>query len=320
MTTSGSTDWKLTAADIIAAALRKCGAVDPSQTAATIDGTTGLVALNAMIKSWAIDGINIWLVQEAVLHLEYGEDLYAIGGTNGDNFCAASDAVKTTLTANAAASATALTVASNTGVAASDKVGVQLDDGTLHWDVQSGAVSGTTDLTLTTGLASAASSGNYVFAYTTKLTQPTEITEIRLRDEDDYDIPLRMATSIEEYMARIDDKTDLGDATDCCFVPQLTSGLLYVYPTADLVYKRLFMTCRRIIEDFDAVANDADFPAPITEAVIYNLAVRLAPEYGREPSQTVMLLANDGYNIVKRFYGKLGKAQLVPAKRTYRRR
>lgn len=315
MTTSGSTDWKLTGDGIIAAALRKCGAIDPNQSAITIDQTTGLVALNAMLKAWALDGITLWLAREAVLHLEYNEDLYLIGATGGDNFCAASDAVKTTLSVAAAASATALTVVSNSGMAASDKIGVELDDGTLHWDVQNGALGGTTGLTLTTGLASAASAGNYVFAYTTKLEQPTEITEVRLRDENDSDTPLRMASSMEEFMSRIDGKTDLGDATDCCFVPQLTSGLLYVYPTADLVYKRLFMTCRRVIEDLDAVGNDADFPPQITEAVIYNLAVRLAPEYGREPSQTVMLLANEGYNLIRRFYSKLGSIQFMPDKR-----
>lgn len=318
MTTSGSANWSLTGADLISAALRKCGAIDPNQSAATIDQTTGLIALNAMIKSWAIDNITLWLMREAVLHLEYGEDLYTIG-LSGDNFCAASDAVKTTLTAASPASDTTLTVSSITGIANSDKIGIELDDGTLHWDVVNGAPSGTT-VTLTTGLASAAAVGNYVFAYTTKLEQPTEITEVRLRDENDYDTPLKMATSVEEYLAKIDDKTDLGDATDCCFVPQLTNGLLYVYPTADIVSKRLFMTTRRVIEDFDAVANDADFPAPVTEAVIYNLAVRLAPEYGREPSQSVLLLANESYNQIKRFYGKPGDAQLVPSKRTYRRR
>jgi hypothetical protein len=294
--------------------LRKCGAIDPRQTADTTDQTVCLVVLNAMLKAWALDGIALHLTQEAVLHLEYNEDLYTLG-TSGDNFCAASDAVKTTLTAAAAASATALTVTSNSGIAASDKIGVQLDDGTLHWDVQSGAPGGSTGLTLTTGLASAASAGNYVFAYTTKLAQPTEITEVRFRDEDDYDTPIKIWPSLENYMQAIDDKADLGDATDCCFVPQLTNGLFYLYPTADLVYKRIFMTIKRVIEDFDAVANDADFPPQMTEAVIWNAACRVAPEYGKEPTQYMLAQAADSYRIIKNAYGRKIEVQLRPAKR-----
>lgn len=318
MATSGSTDWKLDGTALCSAILRKSGCISRLQEADSNDQAIVLVAMNGWLKSLALDGVSLWLVQEAVLHLEKDEDLYTLGAS-GDNFCAASDAVTTTLATAAAATATALTVVSNTGIVNSDKVGVELDDGTLFWSTQSGAPSGTTDLTLASGITSAASSGNRVFAYTTKLTQPTEISEARIRDTDNHDVPLVKASSMEEFQNSIDNKSDSGEATDFFFLPQMTNGNFYIYPTADDVTQRVFMTIRRVIEDFDAVANDADFPPQVTEAIVWNVAVRVAPEYGREPTPFMVQMAADSYRIIKNAYGKKADMQLRPFKRPRRR-
>lgn len=66
-----------------------------------------------------------------------------------------------TLTAAKTTGATVITIAAN-GTANGDRVGVALDDGTIHWTtISSGG--GTTSITLAAGLPSAANSGNEVY-------------------------------------------------------------------------------------------------------------------------------------------------------------
>lgn len=73
----------------------------------------------------------------------------------------------TTLTANAANTATVLTVASCTGFAAGGAVEVEQDDGNYKVTTQSGACTGNT-LTLAAGLTFAAASGHIVYAKATQ--------------------------------------------------------------------------------------------------------------------------------------------------------
>lgn len=302
MTTSGSTDFSLAGDYIITAALRKLRVLDAGETAEAGDITTGRQALNLLIKQWAgLKDINLWLTQEACLFLEYQEESYTLGPT-GDYCGVLSDCVKTQLAADAAASATALTVDSNTGIAASDYVGVELDDGTLHWDVQSGAPAGTTDLTLTTGLASAASTDNYVFAFTTKITRPIDILEARIRNTDESDREITIEKDRKDFFSRITDKTSDGETTRIWYDPLPTNGILYTWPTADDVTKRVIFTMRRTVEDFDAAANDFDGPPEVIGALIWNLAIDLAPEYGKTVSDLVVAKAQETFGDVERKY------------------
>jgi hypothetical protein len=211
------------------------------------------------------------------------------------------DCVKTQLAAAVAALGTALTVDSNAGIAASDYLGVQLDDGTLHWSTQSGAPGGSTGLTLTTGVTSAAAIDNYVFAFTTKITRPMDIIEARLRDTDDNDEPIEIVKNRNDFFS-ITDKTSSGDMTHLWYDPLPTNGKLYTWPVCDDVSKRLVMTVRRTVEDFDTSSNDFDGPPEMIHALKWNLAIELAPEYGRSVSELVMAKAVESFADIDRIY------------------
>ncbi len=49
---------------------------------------------------------------------------------------------------------------------------------------------------------------------------------------------------------------------------------------------------RKILASFPSLNTDLDLPPGYEEALIYNLAIRLAPEYEKEPSATVINTAN----------------------------
>jgi len=315
MTTSGSTNWVLNRNEIISSALRKLRIINASGTAAGSDITTGAEALNALIKSWQVKpagGVTLWFDSEVCLFLTKDAQSYTLGPTGG-HCCLLSDAVATTLTATAAISATALTVVSNAGIAASDYLGVELDNGTLYWSTQSGAPGGSTGLTLASGVTSAASSGNYVFSYTTKITRPIEILEARTRDTSDSDMPLTIHEGRREFMA-ITDKTSSGLATDLYLSPTITNSTLYAWPVADDVQQRIVMTVRRVVEDFDSSTDNFDGPPEALRALIWNLAVELAPEYNKEVPQAVAAIAADTYNDLFNFYRKREPVYFSPRK------
>jgi hypothetical protein len=196
-----------------------------------------------------------------------------------------------------------LVVDANTNLSASDYVGVELDDGTLYWDVQDGAISGTTDATLTTGLASAAAADSYLFHFTTKITRPIEILEARIRDTDDNDQPLTIVTNREDFF-KITDKTSSGETTHIFYDPLPTNGRLYTWPVADDVTKRIVFTMRRTVQDFDASTDDFDGPVEILNALKWNLAVDLYPEYpkGAGLSEVIVAKAKEGFTDVERKY------------------
>lgn len=64
---------------------------------------------------------------------------------------------------------------------------------------------------------------------------------------------------------------------------QRTATTLYIWPTASTTTAAsttLYYTYVRIIEDVDALTNEADVPQEWFETVVYNLAVRLGPKFG----------------------------------------
>ena len=59
---------------------------------------------------------------------------------------------------------------------------------------------------------------------------------------------------------------------------KLTQGVLYVWPAPDAADSIKF-DYRSYIEDFDTSANTPYFPTEWLDAVVYNLALRLMPQY-----------------------------------------
>jgi len=311
--TSGSTNYALTRNEIITAALRKLRVVDPNDAANANDVTTGAQALNLMIKAWQIDGIGVWLNQEVVLHLEKNAQDYDLG-PSGDYCCLKSDATRTQLATAASANDGTLTVDSDDSIADGDYIGIELDSGALEWTTVNGTPAANV-VTLSASLSGAAAVDNYIFSLTNLISRPAEIVEARIRDTDNNDEPLEIITSLSEFMA-ITDKTASGDAEKLHMVPTITNSKLYVWPVADNVQKRIVMTIKRKIEDFDAADDYSDMDVSVFECLIWNLAKRLMPEYGisRLTAQgaEIVTQADEMYMKVKDFYKERTRVQFTP--------
>jgi len=78
MATSGSINFSLTAGDIITRALRAINEVDKNATPTADQTAAGMEALNLMLKSWQVDGPNIWRYDDAELEPEPDCEVYTL--------------------------------------------------------------------------------------------------------------------------------------------------------------------------------------------------------------------------------------------------
>lgn len=272
MATSGSADYAITRNDIFDTALNLVGVLGESDAASSENYSKCAIMLNLMVKAWMARGINLWAMKEATLFLSPGTASYSLGPSG--THCTTSY-VQTTLSTDEATSSTSLSLTSTTGISASDNIGIVLDDGTIHWTTISGAPGDPT--TIATGLASAASSGNVVFAYTSKIFRPQRIVNAYRRDIDGNDSPIELIARAD--YAGLSNKTSEGKTVQAFYHPVLTNGTLYAWPTPDLATDVIRFWYSSPIEDFDAASDNPYFPIEWGEALIYGLADRLCGIY-----------------------------------------
>lgn len=77
------------------------------------------------------------------------------------------------------------------------------------------------------------------------------------------------------------------------FTPEISTGTLRIWPAPDAsaaASYRLLVEYQRKFDGFVAGGNTPDFPSFWTDALVYGLAVRLAPEYGVPLQDRQMLM------------------------------
>lgn len=283
MAVSGSKDFTVTEDDIIEGAIRLLGGNENFKLGPDLEKIQAREALNMMAKAWQAEGIGIWMFTEAVLFLGASAESYDIGPT-GDH--ATASFVKTELASAGSTGDTDLTVDSVSGISDKDKLGIELDDNTIQWTTVNGDPSSPT-VVATAGLTGDAAVGNHIYTYTTKLTKPLELIEVRLHQDDDNEITINLI-SRNEYMA-LADKDTTGPASQVYYDKQLTNGKLFVWPTAVNMKEYIKFTARLAVDDFDAGTNNAQFPIEWLRALKFNLAAEIAIEYDVSPEKFTML-------------------------------
>jgi len=312
MATSGNYTLTTTALDIVKSALRKCQAVDADQPFEVGDLNTGLNELNRLVKYLQTRGANLWKETEGILFLDVSKQNYLLGPT-GDECCDADDFVNTTTDAAEVTSQTVISVTSTTGFANSDVIGIELDDGTRHWSTISSFVANDT-VTIATGLASAAASGNSVYVFTSLIPRPLAVIGEMSRFQSTVSgeqIPIRR-WSREEYFNQ-PDKSSTGDVVNDYYQPLTTNGKYYVWQPSSTVNGLVRFTYQKPIEVFSTSADNPDFPDEWMLPLTFKLAEILAPEYSPPPDvfATVKQLAVEYMEEVFGFDEDMAPLQIV---------
>lgn len=230
--------------------------------------------LNIMIKSWKTKDY-LWKTEEGTLFLVNGQSSYKLDGSTAN---ATQDYSATTTTADAAAAATSISVTSASGFVIGYFIGVVQDNNTILWTTVSNVV-GTT-ITLTNPLTYAATSGNNVYCYQTKISRPEIINSLRVRTSTGSDLPTT-ALARDSYF-NIPVKTNSARPNQWYYDKQLSFGTIYLWPTPNSVSDSVNFTFQKMFLDIDSAATDPDFPIEWIDAIVLNLALRLARIKGKD--------------------------------------
>lgn len=280
MAVSGSFDHSMTRTSLIEAALRKLGVLAEGQSASSNQLTYGAEALNNMLKAWGAD-LAVWY--ENLLYVYPNNDVTVMTvGPSGTAKCSLELGL-TKLTAAAASSATALTVSVTSAIdvqgttADSDVIGIELDSGNMHWTtISSGG--GTASLVIASGLASAASSGNRVYFYTALPQRPVRIIDawiVNAVGQTRRDLQIEAVNQIRNHGSM----TTEGSPVAYAWLPKLTNGELTIWPEFPNGEEYLELRVQYPFDDMDSASDTLAFDSIWFEAVVYNLALRLADEY-----------------------------------------
>jgi hypothetical protein len=291
MTIAGTYSFSVTRDDIIKSAMQNIGKLGEAENPTAQETTDCAFRLNMMVKQWMgkadfAPGLKMWTRKRGDLFLSSSTGQYSLGPT-GDNWTATS--YTRTLTSVAVAGASTLTT-TITNATNGDYIGIILDSGALFWTTINGVPIGTT-ITLATVLPSQASSGAYVYNYTTKQQRPIQIETIVLRDYNNDDTPVGQIT-LQEY-EMLPSKVDplfqsLPQAI--YYEAQLTNGVLYtdVAGTSDVRY-RLHIVYLNPVSDFNNPTDTPEYPQQWYMALVWGLAKQIAPMFNAPWSNEMQL-------------------------------
>lgn len=294
MATSGSYNYSLTAANIIQAAYEDLGVIAPGGTVASADSVMALTRLNMLVKQWQgnsdlAPGLKIHTRQRVVLFLADGQQEYLVGPASTDAR-ATTQYGRTTIDAAEANGQTVISVTATTDtttypgttvtMTASDIIGIELDDGTIHWSTISSVSAGDT-VTIAAQITDAAAVGNYVWWFTARAQRFPVIESAVLRNSSLSDTALDIFTDAKEYDLGVTSKYGDGMPTSILVEPLRITTRVTLNSQPDDVTQQIVMTVLYPAEDYDATSDDIAFPQEWFSALSWELAFRLSPSVGR---------------------------------------
>ena len=121
-------------------------------------------------------------------------------------------------------------------------------------------------------------------------TRPNHITGAYVEDGSGYDYPVFIID--ERKYNNILDKTTQGRPEYLYYYPEYPLGILKLYYVPDSSNWDLHIWGQVPLTDI-ALTTNYDYPPGYDDAIAYNLALRLCPEYGKPVTPELLGLAND---------------------------
>ena len=123
---------------------------------------------------------------------------------------------------------------------------------------------------------------------TLSVTMPLKVVQAtRIESPTAVNIPMTIYTHYDFNMLPV--TTTSGEPIILFYQPYINFGVIKVWPTPIDSNTTITLTYQRPFEDVVSGADNIDFPSYWTDAIIYHLARRLAPEYGTSKEERAML-------------------------------
>lgn len=297
MALSQSTDFTMTARDLVKHALRKLGVVKGDTPVVRREHLDpALDELNLMLKHWQNLGLMLWKMVELKVVLIKHKNRYEFGG-NATNIYS----MKKRSHAFAAAVSTDTTIdvkGTTSDFANTDSIDIHLNDGTIHSTTINGApagIAGGVRLTLTDALDAGMDSGAQVETWQVETRLPIRITEAVRREnvsttKDTNDIEIAILTR-QEWTTENDKRND-GAPDSIWFEKLRDDAYLHISPESDSTDRELRLQAHMPLDDIDSPTNNVDVPNRYLHTVVYQLASLLADSYDNlDPNRVVRVIA-----------------------------
>lgn len=112
-------------------------------------------------------------------------------------------------------------------------------------------------------------------------TRPDNIMSAFVRDSNNQDYYVTTDLTRDEYDA-IPLKTTQGLPSTIYYDKQYANGVIYVYPTAQLAYT-IYLDSEKPLTQISSSGTTISLPPGYYDAIVWNLAERLGPDYGMSP-------------------------------------
>jgi hypothetical protein len=127
--------------------------------------------------------------------------------------------------------------------------------------------------------------------------KPLDILAATLRDSDGYDTNLKIIGE-KEYLA-LHDKDMSAKPTKLFYAPSNSTGVVYLYGQPDANYTIILLK-QAAFTTYTDLTTTINLPAGYLQALRYNLAVEIAPEYEITPSAWIVSQSNEKVAKIKR--------------------
>jgi hypothetical protein len=141
-------------------------------------------------------------------------------------------------------------------------------------------------------------------------TRPLNILSAFLRDSG-IDYPLRVLPR-EEY-DRIQAKTTQYQPEYLLYTPSVANGVITLYGVPAKAYAvtdGLYINSMKQLQSFAGLTTSIVLPSGYKRMLRYNLALEIAPEYNRKPSEAVLAIARESRASIKRLNSRTPKLRL----------
>lgn len=125
--------------------------------------------------------------------------------------------------------------------------------------------------------------------------RPHKVLNAFIRDSNNSDNYVNIIS--ENEYNNIANKSTQGRPSSLFYHPKFPLGNIYLYPTPQ-ISESLFLTSLKPFTEtssIDDISATISFPPNYEEAIIYNYAVRIAPENGISVPNEVMMIADSSY-------------------------
>lgn len=272
--TSGSTSFRLLTYDIVKEAFTYCGiALDTEGEALTPAYLSeGKRSLNTMIATWQAQGIHLWTYQEAYLFLEKGVNSYALEQAKCTNRYLTAETTTDIVTGGNTVS---LSLVSELDIGWN--IGVMDADCNLVWRTVQDVLDPV--VTIDDTWPSDIEAGAKVFYYKDQIRPVERVLDVRRTNIMSATNETPVAFESHQHFFRLPNKESQGSISEATYDRTLPEGVLYVWQTPASSQEQVRFTYERKIEDFIENDDCPDFPKYWMEALVFNLAERLAAKY-----------------------------------------